>query len=64
MRDFLSQAAGVRLLVDESVEERESRDWAENLERKKQLLHDCRDSLGDSVRFVPLKARRWFLLAC
>merc|ERR1712023_616921 len=44
-------------MVDESVEERESpEDWADNLKRKKYLLHECRRTLGDGVRFVPVKA--------
>ena len=57
VRDFYLGAGGVRLLVDESVEERAApEDWADNLKRKKALLRHCRSTLGDGVRFVPVKA--------
>jgi hypothetical protein len=52
----MDAAAGVRLLVDHSVEERETEaDWADNLANKKVLLARCRETLGDGVGFVPVK---------
>ena len=45
--------SGVRLMIDHSVEERESEeDWAINLERKKSLLRQCKDSFADDAVFV------------
>ena len=48
--------SGVRLMVDHSVEERESADdWAENLTRKKQLLNICKHTFEGNAVFVPIK---------
>jgi len=52
----MRSAAGVRLLVDHSVEERETAaDWALNLRNKRALLGSCAETLGDGVAFVPVK---------
>ena len=55
------KASGVRLMLDRSVEERESEeDWAINLERKKSLLRQCKDSFGDDAVFVRTYQRKMF----
>jgi hypothetical protein len=50
------RGAGVRLIVDHSVEEREApEDWASNLAAKKALLRDAHALLGTDVSYVPIK---------
>ena len=41
----------------------QAEDWAINLTNKKQLLRDCRASLGDAVTYVPFKGR-WLGTRC
>ena len=54
--------AGVRIMVDHSIEEGEGpEDWAVNLVNKSALLRNCREQLGDTVVFVPVKMTVWGL---
>jgi len=47
---------GVKLMVDQSLEECEDREaWAVNLRNKKALLQNCRNVLKDDVTFVSVK---------
>lgn len=55
VRQIMSPS-NVRLMIDHSVEERETpEDWEINLERKKTLLRRSKESLGSDVAFVPVK---------